>query len=148
MRDTQRPLRLAIHAIINNNVTYNGQFIKFYDEKKKVGQTDKVYGLYSTQQTTRDRTSESWITDEKITIELEHKSDFEVTKDFLDDVSDQVYQLLMPNPINDALADPSLMLIQHFELEEALTRSVEISPTETIVSKLLTFSCKIIQQQP
>lgn len=148
MRDTQRPFRMAIHSVINGNATYNGQPVYFYDEKKKVGLTDRVYGLYTTQQTTRDHTSDCWITDELITLELLHKSGFEVTKDFVDDVSDQLYQLLMPTRINDALPDPSLMLIQNFELEEALTRSVEITDTETIVSKLITFSCKIIQQQP
>jgi hypothetical protein len=148
MRDTQKPLRLSIHSVINGNTTYNGSPVNFYDEKKKVGLTDRVYGLYSTQQTTRDRTSEYWITDELITIELLHKSGFEVTKDFIDDVSDQLYQILMPDAINAALPNPSLMLIQHFELEEAITRSVEITDTETIVSKLITFSCKITQQQP
>lgn len=128
-------------------VTYMGQAVNFYDEKKKVGRTDKVYVLFGTQQTTRDRTSEYWITDERIDLEILHAEEFEVTKDFIDDVSNQIYQLLMPNPINDSLPDPTLMQIQHFELEQALTRAVEVSPTKTIVSKLLTFSCKIVQQQ-
>ncbi len=148
MKDTQRPLRLAIHGIINGNVLYNGQPVYFYDEKKKVSRTDKVYGLYSTQNSTRgeDSNDSTWITEERIDIELLHKTQFEVTKDFIDDASDQIYALLMPNRLNDTLPDPSMMLIQHFELEQALTRAVEISPTETIVTKIMTFYCKIIQQ--
>jgi hypothetical protein len=140
---------MAIHAVINGNVTYNDQPIYFYDEKKKVGRTDKVYGLYGTQQSTRgeDMNDSTWITEEKIDIEILHKSEFEVTKDFIDEASDQIYELLMPSRLNAALPDPTLMLIQHFELDQALTRAVEVSPTETIVSKIMTFSCKMIQQQ-
>lgn len=148
MRDTQKPLRTAIYNVLNGNVTYDGETVfKLYDEKKKVGQTERIYGLFGTQQTTRDRTSEYWITDERIDIEIVHSTEFEVSKDMIDDISDQLYLLLMPGPINSALADPTSMLIQHFELEQALTRAVEISPTQSEVSKIITFFCKIIQQQ-
>ncbi len=149
MRDTQRPLRMAIHNVLTGNVFYGGSAINFYDEKKKAGQSDKVYGIYSTQQTTRDQQSvdETWITSERIDLEFTHQSGFEVTKDFIDDLTDQAYQILLPSRLNDSLPDPLLMRIEHFELEQALTRSVEITSTETIVSKIVTFSCKIIQQQ-
>jgi len=147
MKDTQRPLRMAIYGVVGDNILYQGQPVKLYDEKKKVGRTDKVYMLFGTQQSTRDRTSDCWITDERIDIEIIQRSEFEATKDFIDDISDQLYQLLMPDPINDSLPDPSLMLIQNFELEQALTRSIQLSDTETIVEKIVTFSCKVIQQQ-
>jgi hypothetical protein len=52
----------------------------------------------------------------------------------------------MPTRMNDALPDPTLMQIQIFELDSAISRSVEISDTQTIISKIVTFSCKIIQQ--
>lgn len=147
MRDTQRPLRAAIYSVISGVVLYNGSPIKFYDEKKKAGATDNVYGLFGTQQTAISQViDDSWITDELITIELTHRSEFEVTKDFLDDVADQMLQVLMPTRLNDALPDPTLMQIQSFELDNAITRSVEITATETITSKFVTFSCKMVQQ--
>lgn len=138
---------MAIYGVVGNNILYNGNPVKLYDEKRKVGQADKVYMLFSTQQSTRDRTSETWITDERIDIEIIQRSEYEVTKDFIDDISEQLYTLLMPDPINDGLPDPSMMQIQHFELEQALTRSIQITDTETIIQKICTFSCKIIQQQ-
>lgn len=147
MRDTQYPLRRAIYLTLGSNVLYNGSPVKFYDEKKRVGNSDAIYGIFSTQQTSISQPiDESWVTDELITIELLHKTGFEVTKDIIDDVSNQIYQILMPSRMNDSLPDPNLMKIELFELDSAITRSVEVSDTETIISKIITFSCKMIQQ--
>jgi hypothetical protein len=147
LRDTHYPLRRAINTVLSGNITYNGQPVKLYDEKRKVADTDNVYIIFSTQQTAISQPiDESWITDELITLEILQKTGFEVTKDFIDDLSDQVYRLLMPTRLNDALPDPTLMQIQLFELDSAISRSVEISETQTIISKIVTFSCKIVQQ--
>src|SRR5688572_2154515 len=146
MRDTQYPLRRAVDAVLKGNVTFNGAEVKFYDEKKKVGATDKVYGLYSTQQSNKsaDVIDCTWITDETIDIELHHRTEYEVTKDHLDDASNQVYQLLLPSRLNAALENPHLMQIQFFDFDRAITRTVEITPTETVITKIITFSAKIV----
>jgi hypothetical protein len=148
MKDTHYPLRRAIYTVLNNNIIVQGTTIGIYDEKKKVGANDRTYCIFGTQQSTRDRTSEYWITRESIDIEIYQKTDFEVTKDFVDQVSDAIYSLLMPDPINAALPNPSLMQIQHFELERAISRTVELMSTETVIQKIATFTCLIVQQNP
>lgn len=147
MRDAQYPLRLAIFGVLNGNLTYNGQPVNLYDEKKKVGSADKVYIVMGTQASTPvDDNDSCFITDETIDLEILHKTEFEVTKDFIDDLSNQMYQQLIPTKLTDSLPDPTLMQIQYFDLRRAVTRSVEVTPTETIIAKIITFGCKVIQQ--
>jgi hypothetical protein len=147
MRDAQYPLRLAIFGVLNGILTYNGQPVKLYDEKKKVGQNDNVYVLMGTQLSTPiDDNDSCWITDETIDLEFLHRTEFEVTKDFIDGMTNQACGLLMPDKLTAALPNPTLMQIQYFDLRRAVTRSVEISPTETIIAKIITFGCKVIQQ--
>lgn len=148
MRDTHYPLRKAIFGVLNGNIVVNGTNVGLYDEKKRIGANEWIYAIFGTQQTTRDRTSEYWITRELIDIEIYQQTDFEVTKDFIDQASNVIYELLMPNPINAALPNPSLMQIQHFELERAISRTVELSATTSAVQKIITFTCLIVQQNP
>jgi hypothetical protein len=69
LRDTHYPLRRAINTVLSGNITYNGQPVKLYDEKRKVADTDNVYIIFSTQQTAISQPiDESWITDELITL--------------------------------------------------------------------------------
>lgn len=148
MRDAQYPLRMAIYGVLTGNLTYDGDVVKLYDEKKKVGSTDNVYILMGTQLSTpTDDNDCAWITTETIDLEILHRSEYEVTKDFIDQLSGQMYELLMPTKLTSSLPDPNLMSIQYFDLQRALTRSVEISSTETIISKIITFTCKVIQQR-
>jgi len=148
MRDTHYLIRRAFYAVLQGQVTYAGQIVNFYDEKKKASSSDNVYAIFSTQQSSRsqDSNDSTWITDERIDIEITQKQGFEVTKDFIDDVSNQMYQLLMPTRGQDALPVQNEMQFRNVELETALTRSVQISPTETIISKVITFSLQAVQQ--
>lgn len=148
MKDTQYPLRLAVNSVLAGNIIIEGQTINLYDEKKKAGDSDNLYIIFGTQQSTKAsrQFDQSWFTDEKIDLEIFHKTGFEVTKDLIDEVSNRVYELLMPTRAADALPVQDNMQIQNFQLEQALTRAVQISPTETVVSKIMTFSCQVIQQ--
>lgn len=148
MKDTHYPLRHAIYTVLNGNITVNGTTVGIYDEKKKAGANERIYCILGSQQSTRDRTSEYWITRELIDIEIYQRTDFEVTKDFIDQVSNVIYELLMPDPINAGLPNPSLMQIQHFELDRAISRTVELASTETVIQKVATFTCLIVQQNP
>lgn len=148
MRDAQYPLRMALFGVLTGQLTYNGQEVKLYDEKKKVGASDDVYIIMGTQLSVpSDENDCAWITTETIDLEILHRTEFEVTKDFIDQLSDQIYQLVMPTKLTTSLPDPNLMAIQHFDLQRAVTRSVEITPTETIIAKIITFTAKVIQQR-
>lgn len=149
MRDAQYHLRRAIDAVLTSNVVVDGNTINFYDEKKRAGANERLYCIYGTQQSTPDQNNDStWITRETIDIEIYQRTESEVSKDLVDQVSDQLYTLLMPQRISSALANPNLMQVQFFDLQQAVTRSAEISDTETIIQKIVTFTCLVVQQKP
>lgn len=149
MRDAQYPLRRAIDQVLTGNVLINGQPINFYDEKKKAGNNEALYCIYGTQQSTPEQAMDSaWITRENIDIEIIQKTQFEVSKDLVDEISNQLYTLLMPQKISSALTNPHLMQVQYFDLQQAITRSLQVSDTESIVQKIVTFTCLVVQQKP
>lgn len=145
MRDAQYPLRLSIYNKVTNQVTYNGSPVGFYDERKRAA--GDVYCVFGTQTSTPTEANDcTWMTEELIDIEIWQRQGFEVTKDFVDDISNQLYQLLNPAVLTAGFANPMNMQVVSFDLQQAITRSVEITPTETVIAKILTFKAVIVQQ--
>ena len=148
MRDAQYPLRLACFNVLTGAVSFNSQVIGFYDEKKRAA--GNIYCIFGTQQSTRspESTDCMWVTDETIDIEIWHKTGSEVSKDIIDSVSNQIYTLLSPATLTAGFANPSLMQVLFFDLQNAITRAFEITPTESVTGKIITFKCTIVQQSP
>lgn len=145
MRDTQKPYRLAIFSKLDGNVIYNGNQINIYDEKKKVGARDDVYILLSTQQESNNDTSDTFITRSSIDIEIVQRTGSEVSKDEIDDIGDAVLQILCPEPESADILTLNGFQFANLYREKTITRAVEISPTETIIRKIITMTCSIVQ---
>ncbi len=148
MRDTQKLLRMAVYNLISGQLSYNSTNVPVYDEKRKVGATDNIFVILSTQQETDDNTSDAFITDSSIDIEINHKSDFEVSKDAIDDVANQILTLILPTPSTDGFPVQSLFQITCVRRTSTITRNFSISDSQTIIAKIITISSKIVQQMP
>lgn len=148
MRDTQRPYRMAIFNTINGLITLNSIVVPVYDEKKKATSTANIYILLSTQQETDFSTSDAFITRSSIDIEIIHRTEFEVTKDDIDEIADQFLQLVMPTPDTNALPVQNLFQIINMVRTSTITRQYNITDTETIVAKIINLTSDIVQQFP
>lgn len=140
MRDTQKILR---HAIFN---ALTGISVPVYDEKKKVRDNTSLYVLLGTQQEQNDDTMDTFITLSTIDIEVCHKTGSEVSKDKMDDVGNEILERLFPTVQTDGITDPSGVQIQNLRRERTITRTIEITPTESMVRKIITISSQIVQQ--
>jgi hypothetical protein len=149
-KDTMKMMRTAMYALLNNQLSYSldntNTLVPVYDEKRKVQDSYALYVLMSTQQETPDPVDGTWITDSSIDLEITQRLEFEVTKDDLDDVSNQIYALLEPAAGVGGLTAPAGFQIMNLQIASAVTRSFDISNTETVVSKVITVKAKVVQQ--
>lgn len=147
MRDTQKILRSAIFQALNNTVVVNSATIPVFDEIRSVSSTANLFILLSTQQETQNDTDDTFMTLSSIDIEVVHKSGASVSKDVMDDVGNAILTILFPSAWNEGIVQPSLMEIKNLRRDRTITRVVELSPTETVLRKIITISATIIQQQ-
>ena len=154
MRDTAKQLRQAVYQCMAGQIGYPDPtypedtiLLKFYDEKKLVSVTEKIFALLSTQQETlTDENDCTWITRSSIDIEIYHKTGSEVSKDVIDDLSNAILVRLMPTPQTTNIIDPSNLQFCNHKVDSIISRNISLSETESVLEKIIRFSVQIIQQ--
>lgn len=147
MRDTMKPIRHAVNTALSGQVVYAGSQVPVRDEKLYTGEIPKIYILLSTQQETdTERTDCTWTTKSSIDLEFITRSASEVSKDVLDDVSNDALQLIMGLPGAQVIPNPSGFQITDVQRESAITRNVSLTPTESILQKVVRINFTILQQ--
>lgn len=138
LRDTMKPLRSAVYSVLNGNT----DGIPVYDEKRKVAETDQTYILLTTQQETGIEQNDcTFITQSSIDVEVIAGSEFEVSKNVIDDVSNDVTALVM-----NGLTAPSGFQFLNLKRESAFTQNLSVTETQSILRKIIRFTVQIIQQ--
>jgi hypothetical protein len=148
LRGTGKILRNAIYNLLTGAITYDSATVKVYDEKKKVGDSDQVFILLSTQQETPTYDNDSaFITRSSIDIEVIAKTEFEVSKDVIDDIGDDIIDLIRPTISTEGYTVPSGYLFQNPRVESSITLTLQISETQSILRKIIKFTVNILEQQ-
>lgn len=138
-----KPYRAAVYSVLNGQIFYDSVEVKVYDEKKKVGETVTLFILLSTQQETPIQENDCTdITRSAIDIEIIDVSEFEASKDRIDDISNDVSVAIMNN-----LTAPSGFQFQNLRRESSITQNLTITETNSILRKILKFTCQIVEQQ-
>jgi hypothetical protein len=145
MRDCDKILRYAVAQALNGTVDVGG-VIPVFDEAKSVSSTATKYILLSTQTQLNNNTQDSFMTDCTLDVEVCVRTGASVSKDTLDDIANAVLTILFPTPISDGIASPSMAQITNFQFERSITRTVEITSTESLVRKIITVKASIVQQ--
>lgn len=145
MKDTQKILRHAVFNALNGNLTYDGNNVPVYDEKKPDNVTAKFFVLLSTQQEVDENTHDTFITLSTIDLEIIHKTGSGVTKDAIDNVSELLLQILLPTPVTFGIEGNADFQMTDIRRERTVTRVLEISPTESIIRKIITISSRFVQ---
>jgi hypothetical protein len=147
LRGTGKILRNAIYNLLTGAITYDSTTVKVYDEKKKVGDSDQVFILLSTQQETPTEDNDSaFITRSSIDIEVIAKTEFEVSKDVIDDIGDDIIDLIKPTVITDGYTVPSGYQFQNGKIESSITMTLQITETQSILRKIIKFVVNIVEQ--
>lgn len=121
--------------------------IKVYDEKKKVGETDSVYVLLSTQTESPTEDNDcTFITKSIMDVEIIVKTGFEVTKDTMDDLANLILGLVVLSPQVSGLTVPSGFQFTNLYCSKSVSRNLTITNSESVLTKILTFVVNIVQQ--
>lgn len=147
MKDTQRILRKAINDLLAGNITYNSIPVPIYDEKIRDKQSPNLYIIFGTQQETDQNTDTSFTTISTIDLEITHKTEYEVSKDAIDEVSDQVLEILLPTPDGPGW-DYNGFLIQNITRTSTISRNFSLTDSQSIIAKIITITATITQQFP
>lgn len=146
-KDTMKPFRNAINSVLSGAITYKGSVVPFTDSKTKTGQQARLYGIYGTQREfDTTQTDCTWECKSSIEILLVNDTGSETSKDPLDEISDDIYDLLLNLPGSNNLPAQSGFQITYLKRESAVSGLIQISPTETQLQKLITLTATIIQQ--
>lgn len=150
MKDTMLPLRQAVYTALHNQIVYNGETVKVFDEKKISAYQDDIFIVLSTQQESEapQMTSETWSTDSSIDIEILHKTDYEVSKNAIDAISNEIYRLLITSTFTTGMRQPDHMQILSVRRSRAITQNYSLTDSQTVIGKIITISCIIVQQIP
>lgn len=146
-KDTMMPLRQAIDDVINGNVTYKGAQVQVFDKKVFTGQSPNRYIYYGTmREVDITETDCAWTSRTSIEILIVSNTGSEVSQDPLDEISDTIYDLLLNLPGSDNLPAQSGFQISYLKRESATCGMMEISPTESRLTKLITLTAIVTQQ--
>jgi len=142
LRDNSKALRVAIFTALTGNT--GG--ITMYDEKRKVSATDSTFILFTTQQQTPDENNDcTWISKNSIDIEIVNKTGSEVSKNTIDDISDQILQTLLPSVGTTNLTAGNLQFGYAY-CESILSRNLSFSEIESVMVKVIRFVVQITTQ--
>jgi hypothetical protein len=146
MKDTMRIFRKAVYDCLNTFIIYKSANVAVYDEKVKAGQSPNLYVLFQSQrETDTTQTDCGWECKANLDLLIVDKTGSEVSKDTVDEISDQIYELLLNLPGSDNLAAQSGFKIMMLKRESAVTGLLQITPTQSELQKLITLTATISQ---
>lgn len=120
--------------------------MNIYDEVKKIGTNETLFVLMGGQKSTRDPQGDGlWARRNTIELIITHRQGVSVTKDSIDDVSEEIHQILFPDYKTFDVTTPSLIQFVNADFESGVTQPLIFSD-QTIMAKVLNISVTIIQQ--
>ena len=146
MRDTKKILRKAVYDALGS-LTYNSASVPVYDEKTPQGNTANMFVILSTQsETAVERNSTAFITQSSIDLEIWHKTSYEVSKDGIDDVYEDIIDTIFPSIGSLGITAPSGFQFQEGFRESSVTQSVQLSETESVLLTRMKLTFLITEQ--
>jgi len=129
MKDTKKILRLAIFNALSGVIS-----VPVFEEKMPSGNTANMFVLLMNQQeTSEENNDQCFITKSSIDIEINQKTETEVSKDDVDDLYQEIMEILLPDTQSVGLTIPIGFQFQNAFRESCVTQTVVLSETETVI---------------
>lgn len=147
MKDTMQMFLEATYTLLNGNLSYNSVNVPVFDKKRRVNVASGLYVILGSQrESDSPQTSETFITEAELDIEIWHVTDYEVSSQGVNQVADQILQLLITLPEGDGYPAQSQFQIQDVRRVSANLQDFSIGPTDTALNKNITIRATIVQQ--
>lgn len=137
MIDVNRLFRKAAYEALSGNLTHDGGQVPVYDEKLGAN-TNNIYVLVQSQSTNTANTFSSFSQTGTLVLQVVHKSWDGVTKDVIEDISNQILQILFPNPQSNGFVSQSGLQILNAHQRSTSSGVVALSSNKYNVYYFLT----------
>ncbi len=142
MKDIDKILRKAVFDALDGNIS-----VPVFDEVKKIGNTQTLFVILGGQRTKRDPTADGlWARRCTIEVIITQKTGSSVSKDDIDDVSNEILEILFPDYDTFGVSSPSGFQFANEDFETGTTNRLQLTPTESVIAKVLLISVNIIEQ--
>lgn len=139
-------IRTIYFSTLNGNLSHNSVPIPVTDNIAYQGENDSLYVVFDNQSAKVNFEGSTNIKSWRTTMALIiiSKQDFSVSKSILDSVSEQIENLMNIGPDQAYLENG--WLLNSIYLESCIYLEVHLSKSQTVISKVLTFSHLSVKQ--
>jgi len=107
MVDVNKAVRYAIFQALDGNLTYDGSPVPVVDESVTLDQNLTMYVALTTQTAVETSNFAQFEHECTLQIDIAHKTQYAVSKDGVDDVAQQIFDILQPSVTTNGLASQS-----------------------------------------
>lgn len=146
MKDPHKAFRMAVYSALNGNLTdLDNAAVQIFDGKAEEGVGD-TYVILSTETGNQIPNFSLFLHDSSILLQICTKTQDSISKDQLDQVSNQITQILFPGTATDGLVQQSGFQINCLQAQSVNSNEVVLQNALTEATKFLRLTAKIAQQ--
>lgn len=140
----EKALRNAYFNVLNGNLSYNSINVPVFDNKVE-SPNDSLYVLLTDQASSYNGNFARAAWDSLFQIKIISKQYNSVSKDIVDDICQQIEDIISPDTTTIGLQAHTGWQIINVYVNTCNYTELEISSTQTVIQKIVTFSNQIIK---
>lgn len=146
MKDPHKAFRMAVFGALNGNLTDLSSATVEISDGKAEDTVSNTYVLLTTETGNQIPNFSLFLHDSSILLQIATKTFDTISKDELDNVSQQITQILFPGTATDGLVQQSGFQINCLQAQSVNSSEVRLVNAQTEASKFIRLTAKIVQQ--
>lgn len=146
MKDPHKAFRMAVYSALNGNLAdLASATVAIYDGKADDSATN-TYVILATETGNQIPNFSLFLHDSSILLQICNKTSSTISKDELDNVSDQITRILFPGTATDGLVQQNGFQINCLQAQSVNSAEIVLQNALTEGTKFLRLTAKIVQQ--
>lgn len=146
MKDPHKAFRMAVYGALNGNLTDLSSAAVEISDGKAEDTASNTYVLLTTETGNQIPNFSLFLHDSSILLQIATKTFDTISKDELDNVSQQITQILFPGTATDGLVQQSGFQINCLQAQSVNSSEVNLVNARTEAAKFIRLTAKIVQQ--
>lgn len=145
MIDVQKKVREAYFNALDGNITFDGSPVPVCDEKVEDQENNTMYVILSTQTSVDDGSFDSFDHETTMLLDIVHKTQDTVSKDGVDDVAQQIFDIILPTVKTNGLTATGVQFT-NVRIESDQYFNFALTTAKSTVRRLIRFRQLIHEQ--
>lgn len=139
MVDPNKAVRYAIGGALQGNLTFDGSPVPVVDESVNLNENTNMYVLLSNQTAVETSNFAKREHECTLVVDIVNKSQYDVTKDSVDDVAQQIFDILQPGATASGLVSQPGVQFTNLEKITDNYLSFSLNPVGPVVRRIMTY---------